>query len=75
MCSSYDVAVNQWITSYHKNRMTTLVITLWRVYVTSLTTSVSTMRSLIEIMFILEAIKSIKGSYDKTKKYTRGHFI
>ena len=26
--------------SYHKNRMTTLVVTLWHVYVASLTTSV-----------------------------------
>ena len=33
---SYDVAVIQWITSCHKNRMTTRVITLWRVDVTSL---------------------------------------
>ena len=37
---SYDVTVFQWITSCHKNRMTTRVITLWRVLVTSLTTSV-----------------------------------
>ena len=36
--------------------MTTRVITLWRVYVMSLTTSVSTMRSLIEIMFILKGL-------------------
>ena len=35
----YDVAVFQWITSCHKNRMTTLL----REYVTSLTTSVTTM--------------------------------
>ena len=40
---SYDVAVFQWITSCHKNRMTTRVITLSREYVTSLTTSVTTM--------------------------------
>ena len=39
----YDVAVFQWITSCHKNRMTTRVITLLREYVTSLTTSVTTM--------------------------------
>ena len=39
---SYDVAVFQWITSCHKNRMTTRVITLLREYVTSLTTSVTT---------------------------------
>ena len=37
---SYDVAVIQWKTSCHKNRMTTLVLTLWCVCVTSLTTSV-----------------------------------
>ena len=40
---SYDVDVFQWITSCHKNRMTTRVITLLREYVTSLTTSVTTM--------------------------------
>ena len=56
--SSHDVAVIQWIMSCHKNRMTTRVITLWLVYVTSLTTSVSTMRFHIEPMFILKAIKS-----------------
>ena len=37
----------------HAINMTTRVITLWRVYVTSLTTSVSTMRFLAEIMLIL----------------------
>ena len=63
---SYDVAVVQWITPCHKNRTTTRVITLWRVYVTSLTTSVSTMRFLCEIKFILKAIKSrFKRSCDK----------
>ena len=42
-----------------------------RVSVTSLTTSVSTMRFLIEIMFILKAIKyHFNGSYDKQN---RGH--
>ena len=46
--------------------MTTFVMTLWRAYVTSLTTSVSTMRFLIEIKFILKAIKfNFKGPYDK----------
>ena len=40
---SYDVAVFQWITSCHKNRMPTRVLTLLREYVTSLTTSVTTM--------------------------------
>ena len=55
----------QWITSCHKNRMTTRIITLRRVYVTSLTTSMSTMYFLIEIMFILKSIEShCKGSYD-----------
>ena len=29
-CLSYDVAVIQWIAVFHKNRMTTQVITLWR---------------------------------------------
>ena len=63
---SYDVAVIQWITSYHKNHMTTRVITLWRANVTSLTTSVSTMRFLIEIKLALNAIKSLfQGSYNK----------
>ena len=63
---SYDVAVIQWITSCHKNRMTTRVILLLRVHVTSLTTSVSTMRFLLEILSILKAIKShFKESYDK----------
>ena len=54
---SYDVADIQWITSCQKNRMTTRVTTLWRVNVTSLTTSVSAMRFLFEIVFILKAIK------------------
>ena len=48
--------------------MATRVITLWRVDVTSLTTSVSPMRFLFEIhvLSILKAIKSnFKGSYDK----------
>ena len=50
------------ITSCHKNPMTTRVITLWRERVTSLTTSVSTMRFLSEIIFILKAIKChLKG--------------
>ena len=40
---SYDAAVFQWITSCHKNRMTTRVITLLREYITTLTTSVTTM--------------------------------
>ena len=31
----YDVAVIQWITSCHKNRMTTRYIKFWRVHVTS----------------------------------------
>ena len=47
---SYDVAVFLWIMSCHKNRMTTLVITL---YVTSLTTSLSTMHFLLEILSTL----------------------
>ena len=52
--------------SCHKNRMTERVITLWRVHVTSLTTSLSTMCFLIEIKFSLNAMKSlITESYDK----------
>ena len=63
---SYDVAVLQWIPSCYKNRMTTRVITLLRVYLKSLTTSVSNSEFLIEIMIILKAIKShFKKSYDK----------
>ena len=73
---SHDVAVIQWITSCHKNRMTTRVITLLRVHVTSLTTSVSAMRFRIEIMFILKAIKShfkvvIGGKYINLNKITK----
>ena len=63
---SYDVAIIQWIMSCHKNRMTTRVITLWRVDVTSLTMSVSTVHFLLEILSTLKAIKSnFNGSYDK----------
>ena len=54
---SYDVSIIQWITSCHKNRMTTRVITLWRFYVTRWTTLVSTLSFLTEIMLILKAIK------------------
>ena len=39
--------------------MTTRVVPLWRAQVTSLTTSVSTMRFLTEIMCSLNAIKTI----------------
>ena len=52
---SYDVAVIQWISSCHKNRMTTRVIALWRVHVTSPTTAMSTVRFLVEIMLTLRA--------------------
>ena len=46
--------------------MITRVITLWRIDVTSMTTSVSTMRFLLEILPILKAIKStFIWSYDK----------
>ena len=65
---SYDIAVIQWITSCHKNRITTrlIIITLWCEHVSSLTTSSSTMSFLSEIMFILKAIKiHFKESYDK----------
>ena len=63
---SYDVIVIQCITPCHKNRMATRVITLWRIHVTSLTTSVSAMRFILEIVSILKAIKfNFKGSYDK----------
>ena len=49
--------VIQWIRPCHKNRMTTRKITLWCIYVTSLTTSVSTMRFLIEINVHFEGDK------------------
>ena len=50
--------------------MTTGVITSWREYEMSLRMSVSAMHFLIEIMFILKAMKfHIKGSYD-TKNFT-----
>ena len=63
---SNDVSVIQWITLCYRSCMTTRVITLWRVQVTSLITSVATMRFIIDIMFILKTIKShLKGSYDK----------
>ena len=62
---SYDVAVFQWITSCRKNRMTTRVLTLLREYVTSLTTSVTTMLIFIGNMSIFKAIKS----------YLRSHMI
>ena len=63
---SYGIAVIQWIMSCHKNRMKIHVITLWRVYVTSLTTSMSAKRFLTEIMLIFKEIKShFKGSDDK----------
>ena len=46
--------------------MTTRVITLWRVHVTSLITSVSTILFHIETKPSLKEIKShFKGSYDK----------
>ena len=63
---SYNVAVIQWITSCHKNRMTTHVITLWGIHIMSFTTSVSAVCFLLEILSILKAIKSnFNGSYDK----------
>ena len=55
---SYDIAVIQWIMLYHKNHMTTSVITLWHAHLTSLTTSMSIMRFGNEIMFNLKVIKS-----------------
>ena len=64
---SYDVAVFQWITSCHKNHMTTHVITLLREYVTSLVTSVTTMLIFIGNMSTFRGDKIVfKKSYDKT---------
>ena len=46
--------------------MTTREVTLWRADVTSLTKSVSTIHSFLEISFIMKAIKfNSKVSYDK----------
>ena len=70
---SYAVAVIQPITSCHKKSMTTCVITLWRIHLMPLTTSVSTIGFLTVIMFILKAEKShFEGSCDKQP---RDHFI
>ena len=63
---SYAAVVIQWITSGHKNRITTRVKTLWRVLIMSLTTSMSTMRFLIDIMFILES--RFINSYNMTTR-------
>ena len=56
---SYDVVVIRWRTSCYKNRMTTRVITLWRVDVASLTTYVSTTRFLAEILLFLRLLNPI----------------
>ena len=62
VCLSYDVTVIQWVTLRHKKCKITRVVTLGHVDITSLTTSVSTMRFLFEILSILKAIKSsLKG--------------
>ena len=46
--------------------MTTRVITLWRMHVTSLTSSISAMHFLTDVMFIVKAMKyHFKESYDK----------
>ena len=63
---SYDVGVIQWITLCYKNPMTACIIRLWRIQEMSLTTSVSTMCFLFEILSILNATNShFNGSYDK----------
>ena len=65
---SYGITIIQWIMLCHKNHMTTHVITLKRIHVKSLTMSLSTMLFLIEMMFILKAIKSnLKGHYEKQR--------
>ena len=58
---SYEVSINQGITSYDKNPMNMHVMTYWRDLLTSLTTTLSTMRFRIELMSIL----LLKGSYEK----------
>ena len=56
LCRCYSVNIH----------MTTPVITLWHIHQKSLTTFVSTMNGLIELMFILKVIRShFKWSYDK----------
>ena len=62
---SYDVTVFQWITSCNKSVMTTRVLTLLREYVTSVTTSVTTMLIFVGNMSTLKAINS----------YLRSHMI
>ena len=59
---SYDVAVFQWITSCNKSVMTTFL----REYVTSLTTSVTTM-----LIFIVGNISTVKA----IKSYLKSHMI
>ena len=67
---SYDVAGFQLITSRHKNRMTTRVITLCRVHATSLTRSVPAMR------FLIVHFERGKSHFKwSTESYTRGPFI
>ena len=56
ICLSYDVAVIQWITSCHKNRVTTRAISRLRVHVTTLATSVPKTRFLLDILSSLKAI-------------------
>ena len=64
------------MTSCHKNRMATRVITLWSVHVTSLTTPVSTMHFLIKIKLILKAIKSnLKGHVVVLLFYVHGKHL
>ena len=57
---SYDTTVIQWTKLCHKNHMTTCVITLWRIHVMSLTTCVSTMCFLIEIVILKDKIPFYK---------------
>ena len=61
---SYDVAIIQWITSCHKNRMTTRYITLgyWRVTHDAVGDN---------IMFSIEIISTFKA----IKPHLKGHMI
>ena len=58
-CPSENMWYFFFLTVCHKNRMTTRVITLWRVHLISLKTSLSTMRCLTEIILALKAINII----------------
>ena len=61
----YDIAVTQWITLCHRNYLTTHVITLWCINIMSLTTLMSVLHLLIDIMSDSKVIKSHFKGYDE----------